>query len=76
MPCLRTLILEHMLATGEVVPLAATESFANGAKFSELQLDDVYSGITFVDGRAAASIEDVSAGRTMRYSWDEAWRFV
>ena len=65
-------ILEHMLATGEVVPLEATESFANGAKFSELQLDDVFSGIAFVDGRAAASIEDLSAGRTMRYSWDEA----
>jgi aldose 1-epimerase len=47
------------------------EQFRDGIAVNELQLDDVFSDIVFVDGLANASIVDQSARQKMEFTWDE-----
>jgi len=66
--------LDNMLTVGKGARLEANaryESFRTGKAVYDLQLDDVFSNIEFVDGRAIASIVDQSARRTVTLTWDE-----
>jgi aldose 1-epimerase len=67
-------LLDNMLTVGEGAQLRANERyelFRSGLAVYELQLDDVFSNIVFVDGKAIASIDDQSAQRTITLTWDE-----
>lgn len=64
--------LDNLLATGNVESLDSTEPLAQGIRFEKITLDDVFSGITFADGRATATISNPSSGKVLVYTWDEA----
>jgi len=64
--------LKDMLATGEVTEVSENESLSSGALFGELTMDDVFSGIQFLDGRATATISNSASKRKLIYTWDEA----
>lgn len=64
--------LENLLATGHVEGLDSSEPLAQGIRFADITMDDVFSGITFADGRATATITNPSTGKAMVYTWDEA----
>jgi aldose 1-epimerase len=66
--------LDNMLTVGAAAQQHANERyemFGAGLAISKLQLDDVFSGVAFVDGQAKASIVDQSPGRNMTLKWDE-----
>ena len=66
--------LDNMLTVGDGAEQRGNEryeQFRVGLAINELQLDDVFSNIVFVDGQANASIVDQSGGRKMTLTWDE-----
>ena len=65
-------ILKDMLATGEVSELSDDDLQTSGVAFGRLNMDDVFSGIKFKDGRATATITNPSTNSKLIYTWDEA----
>tara|TARA_B100001540_G_C15802089_1_gene640355 strand:- start:1657 stop:2577 length:921 start_codon:yes stop_codon:yes gene_type:complete len=64
--------LEKLLATGNVECLDSSEPLGRGIRFGDITLDDVFSGVSFADGRATATISNPSSGKALLYTWDEA----
>jgi len=67
--------LKDMLATGEVTEVSEDEALSSGALFGNLTMDDVFSGIQFLNGRATATIFNSETNRKLVYTWDEACEF-
>ena len=65
-------LLEDLLATGDVNQLRETQRLDQGIRFGDLQMDDVFSGISFSDGRATATIENPNTSQRLIYRWDTA----
>jgi aldose 1-epimerase len=66
--------LANMNATGQNQPLADRESFQAGLPFSEMQLDNVFGGLTFAGDWCTAQIQDAKHGRRVELSFDETFR--
>ena len=65
--------LDNMLTVGDEATKCANdrhEQFRAGIAIRDLQLDDVFSDMVFVNGQATAAIVNQSAGETMTLTWD------
>ena len=63
-----------MLPTGRRVELADAAGFQEGRRFRNLQLDDVFTRLTFSQGACQASIHDPTSEHTLVQRWDNAFR--
>lgn len=66
--------LSGMLPTGRRLPADGPRALAGGLAFSQMQLDDVFTGLGVAAGRCLASIEDPHCGRTLELSFDASFR--
>lgn len=64
--------LEALIATGAVRDVV--QPFASGVPFGSLQLDNVFGGLEFHQGRCICSITDPSAQRTLELEFGSAFR--
>lgn len=66
--------LAEMLPTGRKLPLENAGRFSAGQPFSEMVLDDVFTGLEFEGGRCTPTIHDPASGATVNVSFDTAFR--
>jgi aldose 1-epimerase len=66
--------LDGMIATGRRLPLAAEQALDRGLRFADMQLDAGFSGLRLDGGRCTTEIHDPGSGRTMRQTFDGAFR--
>lgn len=66
--------LEGMLPTGQRTGLGAAAALPGGMPLKAMQLDDVYTGISFANGSAVARILDASTGLCVSMSFDRGFR--
>jgi len=64
--------MEDMIATGRRIPLDEFEDYSSGMAFGSLTLDDVFTGVSFEDGEAEASILDPLSGHRIVLRWDDS----
>lgn len=65
--------LEEMLPTGRLVDWERASDASTGIPFATLDVDGVFSGLTFTNGYCSASIHD-PAGRQLTIAWDQTFR--
>jgi len=65
--------LANMIPTGQQLPLADPARFQNGQPFSDMNYDDVFSGLTHVDDWCEATIDDPQSGRRVSIRFDQAF---
>jgi len=65
--------LIDLVPTGAQKALDATE-LPTGMSFGKMELDHIFTGLTHVEGIAAASIHDPDSGRTMTMKFDNSFR--
>lgn len=66
--------LSNMLPTGRRLPADGLRALASGISFSQMQLDDVFTGLGVAAGRSLAIVEDARSGHTLELSFDAAFR--
>lgn len=66
--------LAEMLATGGRLPAADRGSLASGIDFADTNFDDVFTTLGFDGDWCTATISDPARGRTLRVSFDRAFR--
>jgi aldose 1-epimerase len=72
--------LHNMLPTGrrlpasERLPTAARGDLTGAMRFADMQLDDVFTGLTASDGSVRTTIEDPHHGRLLELVFDAAFR--
>lgn len=70
-PVARYWELVDMLPSGKTLPADGARHLEAGMKFADTKLDDVFSDVTFRNGRAAATIEDPANGRKLTIEFDD-----
>ena len=63
--------LNEMLPNGKKTAAANKVDLAAGAAFGDLELDDVFGGLTFHDGRCSATITDRAAASRLVIEFSE-----
>jgi aldose 1-epimerase len=66
--------LKDMLPTGQRLELPDAAAFQAGRRFGDLQLDDAFSGLQFMDGWCTSSIQDRASGHTLTQRFDGVFR--
>ena len=66
--------LAKMLPTGRKLPATGPHGLAQGMKFAETKLDDVFTDLTYTAGRAQTTIADPDNRRTLELTFDEQCR--
>lgn len=66
--------LENLLASGEVVPLDSATDLTNGVDFGQLQLDNVFTGLTFQEKQCRATIQDPHSERTLCLTFNDMFQ--
>jgi aldose 1-epimerase len=66
--------LADMLPTGRRLELSNASELQTGKRFTELKLDDAFSGLTFDGEWCASSIRDPASGVTMTQRFDRSFR--
>jgi aldose 1-epimerase len=66
--------LAHMMPTGRKLPATGTHGLASGMQFADTKLDDVFTDLTFANGRAVTTITDPDNHRTLELTFDEQFR--
>ncbi|MBI2824394.1 MAG: aldose 1-epimerase [Planctomycetia bacterium] len=66
--------LAKLLPTGEKLPAVGVRGLADGLPFAETKLDDVFTTLRYVAGRASATIDDAASRRRLELSFDDAFR--
>lgn len=66
--------LQNMLPTGRRLEEPHARALQAGQPYGELQLDDVFSGLTFSEGCSSASIHDPLSGHTVTQRFDSRFR--
>ena len=66
--------LAAMLPTGRRLPADGPRDLAGGMPFRQMQLDDVFTGLSGAAGRCRATIDDPHSGRTLELVFDAAFR--
>lgn len=66
--------LSNMLPTGRRLPADGPRALAGGMSFSQMQLDDVLTGLSVAAGRCLATVEDPRSGHTLELSFDASFR--
>ena len=66
--------LENLLANGEVLPLDKETDLVNGVDFGHLQLDNVFTGLTFQEKHCRATIRDPHSERTLCMTFNDMFQ--
>jgi aldose 1-epimerase len=66
--------LQDMLPTGRRLSVPDAAALQAGKRFGELQLDDVFAGLTFDEGWCRAEVHDPGSGVTIAERFDGAFR--
>ncbi len=66
--------LEKLLPTGRKLPATGRYGLSAGMRFADTQLDDVFTHLSYVAGRATATILDPACGRRLEMSFDDQFR--
>jgi aldose 1-epimerase len=66
--------LVDMNATGRNQPLEDAESYHQGLRFGDMQLDNVFGNLVFHDQWCTATIQDADGGRSVEVAFDRAFR--
>ena len=66
--------LKGLVPTGRILPAEVGPKLTEGMPFGDTQLDDVFTGLTYSEGRATTSIYDPNSHRTMTMTFDEQFR--
>ncbi len=66
--------LDGMLATGRRLPASERGNLAGGMDFSDTNFDDVFTALGFDGDWCTSTIADPPSGRTLRVSFDRAFR--
>lgn len=74
LPATECWVLNESLPTGERQPVDARLDFRNGQPMSDLQLDDVLTGLAFDDDRCTCRLVDEGLGAEFRLSFDRGFR--
>lgn len=72
-PVRRAWELADMIVTGRQHPAESIAPIASGMRFADMQLDNVFGGVEFQNGRCTARIEDPAAGRAVALTFDETF---
>lgn len=73
-PAHRQWELAGLLPTGKVIPAPVGPQLREGMPFWKTELDDVFTGLDYVEQRATATIYDPHHERTMRMTFDQQFR--
>jgi len=66
--------LREMLPTGNRLPVPNATAYQAGLRFADLTLDNVFTGLCFLDDWCQASITDPDSGATMSLQFDQTFR--
>lgn len=66
--------LENLLPTGKVLDAAGERALADGLRFADAELDDVFTGLDYEGSRATATIHDPGCERTLSIQFDDSFR--
>ncbi len=68
--------LVDMLPTGRRLPAEGRLALHQGLAFGETQFDDVFTGLSRIDGGCGATIDDPDSGRKLTLSFDANFREI
>ncbi len=66
--------LAELLPTGKQLDVASSAALHDGVPFEQLQFDDVFTDLQFLEGHATATIRDPSSGLTLAADYDRTIR--
>ena len=66
--------LADLLPTGRKIPVPAMLDLRNGRPMSELRVDHVFGGLTFVNGCCTSQLTDRTAGIEVTFRFDQLFR--
>jgi len=74
LPATKFWVLKDFLPTGEIRPVDDRLDFRAGQPRAGLKLDDVLTGVEFVENRGAARLADVAKGAEFHLTFDDGFR--
>lgn len=74
LPVTRRWELANMLPTGQLLEVPEAGKYAAGSRFADLQLDDVFAGLSFAGDWCSAAIHDPGSGIHLAVRFDKAFR--
>ncbi len=65
--------LTDMIVTGRQLPAESVGPIAAGVRFGDMQMDNVFGGVKFENGRCTSRIDDPTGGRAVTLTFDETF---
>jgi aldose 1-epimerase len=74
LPFTKSWELRDMLPTGQLLPIEDPAGYQAGLRLADLQFDDVFTGLRFVDGLCTCRIIDPPSGLRLAVEFDRGYR--
>lgn len=65
--------LREMLPTGQILTVADAEQYQAGLRFADMQFDDVFTDLVFVDGKCVSTLDDPEARARLSLEFDSSF---